>query len=204
MLPAGVTATARRMGKNPPCQNCVGELDALPEQQRFQVGHGLSVCLPAEPRHIHRRNGAGLQCITSKGAYYAYCCTAHRSSDASTTVSARSQSAAVSESQLTADSNAMLDIQIAQLARDSGKNILHNEPIRIGVHRARRITYRTQVDYGDGFVDAHTIIVALAPQGKVCHFTFVPSTTCPSRTAIYADRFFATIRPAVQLGDPAK
>lgn len=180
------------------------EAKELRESQRFQLSNGLSVCLPSEPRAIQRRTGFGLECKTSEGAYYAYCCTAHRSGDASTTVSARSQSAAVSESQLTADSNAMLDIQIAQLARDSRKNILHNEPIRIGVHRARRITYRTQVDYGDGFVNAHTIIVALAPQGRVCQFTFVPSAACPSSAALYADRFFATIRPAIQLDNPAK
>ena len=203
-LPTGVSATAKRMEEHPPCQSCEGELDALPEQQRFQLSNGLSVCLPSEPRTIQRRTGFGLECKTSEGIYYAYCYTM-RSGNATTSFApAQSKEVVVSERQLEAASDAMLNRQVAEITQDSDKTVLHVESARIGIYYARRISYSTQAAYGDGAVNAHTMIVALAPQGRVCQFIFVPSAACPSSAALYADRFFATIRPAIQLDNPAK
>lgn len=200
----GVAAASGCADDGTPGSNGQDEAKELRESQRFQLSNGLSVCLPSEPRAIQRRTGFGLECKTSEGTYYAYCYTIRSSDDTTAFAPAQSKEVVVSERQLEAVSNAMLNRQVAAITQDSGKRVLQVEPARIGVYYARRISYSTQAAYGDGFVDAHTIIVALVPQGKVCHFTFVPSTACPSRTAIYADRFFATIRPAVQLGDPAK
>lgn len=200
----GVATASGCADDGTPGSNGLDEAKELRESQRFQLSNGLSVCLPSEPRAIRRRTGFGLECKTSEGIYYAYCYTT-RSGNATTAFApAQSKEVVVSERQLEAVSDTMLNRQVAEITQDSGKRVLHVESARIGIYYARRISYSTQAAYGDGAVNAHTMVVALAPQSRVCQFTFVPSAACPSRTAIYAERFFATIRPAIQLGYPAK
>lgn len=183
---------APRSGRRPAAQE-VG-----PESRRVQIAGGFSVCLPLETRPLNRRDGAGLECKTAEGAYYAYHFSPRHGNVLPTFFPARGQSPIVSESQLEAASNAMLNAQVALLGQAKNNAILHEEHIRVGVYYGRRITYRTQADYGDGIVNAYTVIVALAPQGKICQFTFVPSILFAAQADAFAKAYFDSIRPTVR------
>lgn len=169
-----------------------------PESQRVPIACGFSVCFPMESRPLKHRDGAGLECKTAEGAYYAYLFTPLEGGLLPASRSGANGTLVVSEGQLKAVSNAMLNTQIALLGQAKDKVILREEPIRVGVYYGRRVTYRTQADYGNALVNAHTVIVALAPQGKICQFTFVPAALFAAQAEALANTFFNTIRPAMR------
>lgn len=168
------------------------------EGQRVQIASSFSVCLPFTSRPKNRCDGRGLECKTVEGSYHALHFTPRLGNAPTATYSAIEQSTIISEEQLKTASDAMLNAQVALLARAKNRAILHEERVRVGVYYGRRVTYRTRADYGEGTVSAQTIIVALAPQGKICQFTFVPSADFADHAAAFADAFFSTIRPAVR------
>lgn len=170
----------------------------LPEKNRAQLVGGFSVCFPAEPYRIQRRSGAGLERKTPQGGYYA-CYTNTRSRAAASAGYQNSESSiALSESILMAISKELLDEQTAQLTHGAATAIVREEPVRVGIHHARKIIYPTQAFYGSGTVNAYTLVVALVAQGLTCQFTFIPTAASAAQAEAFADYFFATIRPEIQ------